>query len=121
MLRSGVIGGVWGATGIMNNRNIKKASFWVRRRSHLPMVAIATLMVLLLVFNEDTSVSLNMEYEREISSLNSRIRECRDSAAYFRAQREALEQGSSNLEHIAREQYHMQRPSEDVFILRDEE
>lgn len=105
----------------MDKRNIKKANLWVRRRSHLPMMVIASLMVLLLVFNEDTSVSLNMEYEREINRLSEQIKECRDSAAYFRARRESLEFGTRDLEHIAREQYHMQRPTEDVYILRSEE
>lgn len=103
----------------MDNRKIKKANFWIRRRSHIPMVAIATLMVLLLVFNEDTSISLNMEYERQINELSMEIKECLDSAAFFRMQREALEHGTANLEHIAREQYHMQRPTEDVFIIRE--
>ena len=105
----------------MDKRNIKKAKLWVRRRSHLPMMVIASLMVLLLVFNEDTSISLNMEYEREINRLSEQIKECRDSAAYFRARRESLEFGTRDLEHIAREQYHMRRPTEDVYILRSEE
>ena len=60
---------------------------------------------------------LNMEYEKEIASLREQIRENMDSAAYYRERREALEYGTEDLEHLAREQYHMQRPGEDVFLL----
>lgn len=97
---------------------MKKASFWVRRRSHLPVIVIGSLMVMLLVFNEDTSVSLNMEYERQIIRLNEEITQCRDSAAFYRRQREAIIHGTADLEHLAREKFHMQRPTEDVFILK---
>lgn len=75
-------------------------------------------MATVLFLNEDTSVALSMEYEREIYSLQEQIRQERDSAAWYRAQREALLTGTVELEHIAREQYHMQRPTEDVFVLK---
>lgn len=97
---------------------VKKASFWVRRRSNLPILIIGSLMVLLLVCNDDTSLSLNMEYERQINSLREEIAQCRDSAAYYRQQRESIIHGSANLEHLARERFHMQKPSEDVYILK---
>lgn len=100
------------------SKSIKKASFWVRRRSHIPLIAIGTLVVLLLFFNEDTSISLNMQYEREINELSEAISECRDSAAYYRTQREQLIHGNADLEQIAREKFHMQKPSEDVFLLK---
>lgn len=100
------------------SKTIKKANFWVRRRSHLPLIAICTLVVLVLFFNEDTSIALNMEYDKEINELTQEIEQCRDSAAYYRSQREALIHGEDNLEHLAREKFHMQRPSEDVYILK---
>lgn len=98
-------------------KKIKKASFWIRRRSHLPVLVIGSVVVLLLFFNEETSVRLNMQYEKEISELRREIQMSLDSAAYYRERREALEYGTSDLEHLAREQYHMQRPGEDVFLL----
>lgn len=73
---------------------------------------------MLLFFNDDTSISLNMQYEREINDLTEQIAECRDSAAYYRSQREAIIHDNGDLEQIAREKFHMQRPSEDVFILK---
>lgn len=101
------------------SKTVKKASFWVRRRSHLPLIAIGTLVVMVLLLNDDASISLNMEYEREINRLTEEIAECRDSAAYYRSQREAIIHGEDRLEHIAREKFHMQRPTEDVFILKE--
>lgn len=77
------------------------------------------MVVLLLFFNEDTSIKLSMKYEQQINDLNRAIKQNLDSAAYYRQRREALEYGTADLEHIAREQYHMQRPEEDVFLLVD--
>lgn len=99
-------------------KTIRKVNFWIRRRSHLPLIAVCTLIIMVLFFNEDTSITLNVEYDREINELTREIEECLDSAAYYRSQREALIRGEDNLEHIAREQFHMQKPSEDVYILR---
>lgn len=90
----------------------------MRRRANLPLLLVGGLIVALLFLNEDASLSLNMEYERQINQLKREINECRDSAAYYRRHREALETGQSDLEHIAREQYHMQKPTEDVYLLK---
>lgn len=74
--------------------------------------------MLVLFLNDDTSISLNMKYDKEIYSLRQQIKECQDSAEYYRSRKEALLNGTRDLEHIAREQFHMQRPTEDVFILK---
>ena len=97
---------------------IKKMNFWVRRRSHIALILILGLVVLLLFFIEDTSYKLNMEYQAQINELQKEIKECEDSAAYYRARRQALVTGTEDLEHIAREEYHMQKNSEDVYILK---
>ena len=97
---------------------IKKMNFWLRRKSHLPLVVIGSLVVLLLFFNDETSLALNMEYEREINKLTLEIKECKDSAAYYRMQREAIMHDSEDLERMARERFHMQRPTEDVYIIK---
>lgn len=96
---------------------IKKMNFWVRRKSHIALFLILGLVVVLLFFNEDTSYKLNMEYEDQINALKREIKECEDSAAYYRARRDALLTGTEELEHIAREEYHMQKPSEDVYVI----
>ena len=90
----------------------------MRRKSHLPLIFLGTLVVVLLFFNEETSLALNMKYDKEINRLTDEIKECRDSAAYYRHQREAIIHDTEDLEHLARERFHMQRPSEDVYILK---
>lgn len=99
-------------------KKLKKFNFWFRRKSHLPLVVIGSLVVLLLFFNDETSLALNMKYEKEINRLTLEIKECRDSAAYYRSQREAILNDSEDLEHLARERFHMQRPTEDIYILK---
>lgn len=97
---------------------LKIFNFWLKRRSHLPFIAVGTLTVLLLFFNEDTSMSLNMEYQKEIKALEAEIKLNKDSAEYYRKCREALMTGTDRLEHLAREEYNMQKPTEDVFIIK---
>lgn len=58
-----------------------------------------------------------MEYDRQISDLRKEIKENLDSADYYRTRRKALEEDGGDLEHIARERYHMQKPDEEVFLL----
>lgn len=72
---------------------------------------------MVLFLNEDTSLTLNMKYQKEIARLNREIKLNKDSAAYYRAKREALLHSDDKLEHIAREQYNMQKPGEDVYII----
>lgn len=101
----------------MSNR-IKKFSFWLRRRSHLAVLSIGTLVIVLLFLNEDASWQNNMEYQQKIKALNEEIKINRDSAEYYRCQRDKLLTGTEELEQIAREEYHMQKPTEDIFIIK---
>lgn len=100
-------------------KKLKYSIFWLRRRSHLPVFIIGSIIILVLFLNEDTSFSLNMEYQKEINRLNDEITSCRDSAKYYKEMREAILKGKEDLERIAREQYNMQRPTEDVFIINE--
>lgn len=101
------------------SKKVKKASFWVRRRSHLPILIIGTLVVLVLYFNEETSMALNMQYDKEITELKKAIALEKDSMEYYRSRHKAVLEGRSDLEHLAREQYQMQRPTEDVYIIHE--
>ncbi len=100
------------------SKKIKKLNFWVRRRSHLAVIAIGTLVIALLFLNEDASWEHNMEYQEQIKTLNEQIKECNDSAEYYRTQRQKLLTGTEELEQIAREEYRMQKATEDVFIIK---
>ena len=94
----------------------KKKGFWARRKSAIPFIVIATLVVAVLFLNEETSVKTNMEFDGRISELKKQIQTNNDSAQYYRQHRMAIENGESDLEHLARERYHLQKPSEDVFV-----
>lgn len=98
-------------------KKIKRFNVWVRRKVHLPLFIIAVIVVLLLVFNEDTNVMLNRKYDKEIQLLTEEIELCRDSAAYYQAKYDALLTNKEDLERVAREQYNMQRSTEDVYII----
>ena len=100
------------------SRKVKKMSWWVRRRSHIALIVIGAVTIMLLFFNEDASWRYNMEYQEEIKQLNEQIKVCNDSAAYYRMRREKLLTGDDELEQIAREEYRMQKPTEDVFIIK---
>lgn len=95
----------------------KKAVFWYKRGANIPLFLIGALFVGILLLNDDASFSQSMQYEQEIVRLKKEIKECHDSAEYYRSQRLAIERGDDALEYMAREQYHMKRQSEDVFLL----
>lgn len=100
------------------SKKIKELNFWVRRRSHLTVIAIGSLVIALLFLNEDASWEHNMEYQEQIKALNEQIKICNDSAAYYRHQRDQLLTGTEELEQIAREEYRMQKATEDIFVIK---
>lgn len=100
-------------------RRINKIIFWLSRRSHLPVIVVGAIVVAVLFFDDGTSMQLNVEYQQQINRLNREIRLNRDSAEYYRRKREAVTRGSEQLERIAREQYHMQRATEDIYIVEE--
>ena len=95
---------------------MQKKGFWRRKRGAIPFIVIATVIVVVLFLNEETSVSTNMQYDARINDLKNEIKHNRDSADYYRRHRLAIENGEGDLEHLARELYHMQKPTEDVFV-----
>ena len=99
-------------------RRFQRLILWLRRRAHLPLFITGAVIVAILFLNDETSMSRNIAYDREISSLREQIRICTDSAQYYRTRRENILNGTADLEQVAREQYHMQRPTEDVYIVR---
>lgn len=102
----------------MMSKKIKRFNFWIRRKSHLTLIIVGTAIVLLLFINEDTSMRLNMQYDEQIRNLKRSIKASEDSAEWYRSRREALYIGTEELEHVVREQYHMQRQSEDVYVIK---
>ena len=95
----------------------KKTAYWFKRCANIPLLIMGVFFIGLLLLNEDASFTQSMIFEKEIVRLKKEIKENRDSAAYYRNRRLAIERGDDALEYIAREQYHMKRPTEDVFLL----
>ncbi len=100
-------------------KKIKRVNVWVRRKVHLPLFIIIALVVILLFFNEDTSLSLNRKYDAEINYLRKEIQKCKDSTRYYNDKYNALLTNKDDLEKVAREQYNMHRNDEDVFIIKN--
>lgn len=95
----------------------RKTAYWFKRCANIPLLIIGVFFVGLLLLNEDASFTQSMQFEKEIVRLKKEIKENKDSAIYYRTRRQAIERGDDALEYIAREQYHMKRPTEDVFLL----
>lgn len=100
-------------------RKLKRFNLFIRRRSYLSVFLVCGIVVLLLFFNDETSLTRSRAYDARIAELKEAIRVARDSAEYYRNARSALLTNTEELEQVARENYNMQRPSEDVYVLED--
>lgn len=88
---------------------------WCRRYIRPGFVATAALVVFVLFFN-DNSILNTYEHEKEIDRLRTEIRQNRDTLLYYEALNRRLDTDPETMERIVREQYHMDRPGEDVFV-----
>ncbi len=98
-------------------RKLKRINLFIRRRSHFSVVIVCGVVVLLLFFNDETSLTRSREYDARISELKQEIKVASDSAEYYRSARRALLTNKEELEQVARENYNMQRPTEDVYVI----
>ncbi len=60
------------------------------------------------------------EYDRIIDSLKVEIKHAKDSIVHYRQLNENLKTNPDAMERVVRENYHMQRPSEDVYVFEKE-
>lgn len=88
---------------------------WTRRYITLPLLIAAAYIVFVLFFNEN-SYFKSMEYQEEIDRLEAEIKENNDTMMHYRRLNASLSSSAEELERIVREQYHMQRPNEDVYV-----
>lgn len=91
---------------------------WCRRYISLTFIAVVAFVLFVLFFNEN-SVMKGYEYNREIERLKVEIKENTDSMNYYRHLNSLLETDPATMERIVREQYHMQRANEDVYVFTD--
>lgn len=76
------------------------------------MVAVLAYVMLF----SDNSIMDNYRYQREIDRLKTEIAQNRDTLNYYQTELERLSTDPQTMERIVREQYHMQRVNEDVFV-----
>lgn len=100
-------------------KTLKEIFSWCRRYFSFTLVIVAVFVVFILFFNEH-SVMKTYEYNRRIEALKAEIKLNRDSIKYYREHNARLRTDPRTMEKIVREQYHMQREDEDVFIITKE-
>lgn len=88
---------------------------WIKRYVSIPLLLVIAFVVFVLFFNEN-SMMRAMDYNAEIRSLEAEIAQYEDTLRYYEALNRRLDSDPVELERIVREHYHMQRPSEDVYI-----
>lgn len=93
---------------------------WCRRYLSVNAAVITAVLVYVLFFN-DNSILNHYEYERQIADLKAEIKQNRDTLEYYRELNSRLDTDRRTMEQIVREQYHMQRPDEDIFLIDSEQ
>lgn len=93
-------------------------SQWAQRYlCNFSLIAIVGVLIYVLFFT-DTSVQATYHYEKEVESLQKRIAKERDSLEYYRDLNQKLASDRYTIEKEARENYHLRRPHEDVYIIK---
>lgn len=87
----------------------------MKRYISLPLLIVVAFVAYVLFFNEN-SVMQSMDYAAEIRSLQNKISQYEDTLRHYEQLNRRLDSNPEELERIVREHYHMQRPSEDVYI-----
>lgn len=98
-------------------KRIARFKLWFHNHVPVPLLLIGAVFVVILLLNEDVSLKRSYAYLHRIGVLKKEIQINQDSAQYYRVKAQELKTSSEQLEHIAREQYHMQKPDEEVYIL----
>lgn len=88
---------------------------WCRRYISFTLLAVAAAVVFVLFLN-DNSVMRTYELEQEIERLQAEIANHRDTLVHYQRLNVRLETDARTMEKIVREQYHMQREGEDVYL-----
>lgn len=92
---------------------------WLRRYVSIPAVIVICVIVYLTFFG-DNSIVQRLEYEQSIDSISALLAAEEDSLQYYRDLNNRLSTDPELMEQVVREQYNMNRPNEDVFLITDE-
>lgn len=94
-----------------------KALEFVRKHFSLGK-AVLVVFVIFIVFIDENSCIQRIRYDAEINDLHRQIDAQNDTTDYYNRQIEKLKNDKNVVEQIAREQYYMSKPSEDIYIIK---
>lgn len=89
---------------------------WIRRYLAVP-TTLAIGLIIYMAFWGENSVQKRIAYQHVIDSLSECLRVQQDSLAYYRDLNRRLSTDPALMEQVVREQYNMNRPNEDVFVI----
>ncbi len=95
---------------------MKKLIDWCKQYLSVTMLVIVAFLAIILFFN-DNSISKSVEYNNRIKELRQEIKSNQDTLEHYRRLNHSLDTDPETMERIVREQYHMQRENEDVYII----
>ncbi len=96
---------------------MSKFKKWINRTTFC-ILAVGVFTVYMTFFSDYNYVKI-VEYDNEIKELKAQIAATQDSFSIYQAKLKALESGTESLEKIVREEYHMKRDNEDVYIVKE--
>ena len=96
---------------------IRNLRGWGRRYISFTLLIVVAYLAFLLFFNEN-SMMRSIDLDRTIDSLRTEIRVNQDSLEYYKALNNRLSTSPEEMERVAREQYNMNRPDEDVYVFK---
>lgn len=87
-------------------------------RNHFSLgKTVLVLFVIFIIFIDENSCIQRIRYDAEINDLRRQIAAQNDTTDYYNRQIERLKTDRNTVEQIAREQYYMSKPNEDIYIV----
>lgn len=99
-----------------NNTNTS----WIKRYIKIPFILIMAYIVYMSIFSE-YSVATRFELDKKIDSLEQEINTYNDTIRHYSILNERISKDPEAMERVVREQYHMNRPNEDVYVFVEED
>lgn len=97
---------------------LDKAKIFAFVRKHFSIGKLfLALFVLFIVFIDENSCIQRIKYDATINELRQQIKEQNDTTEYYNRKIEELKSNKDMVEQIAREQYYMSKPNEDIYII----
>ncbi|MDO4320785.1 MAG: hypothetical protein Q4C34_09450 [Bacteroidales bacterium] len=98
------------------SQTARQKKSWIRRYLAIPTV-VGLGLIIYMAFWGENSVQKRIAYQQVIDSLSECLRVQQDSLAYYRDLNRRISTDPALMEQVVREQYNMNRPHEDVFVI----